>query len=104
MTVEELDRYIEPTYGPPRACDRCRTFRPEVVLGEPGSGFVFNSGRTALCWLCAHDVLEHGAPPTGQPRKHCGCPRDHVYPRRVAEYRAALAVVDVHPAQATQSP
>ena len=108
MTVDELPRYVEPTPRVPRACRLCGAFRPEVVVHathiRPGTRDIVEI-PLPLCWICAHDVLVHEASPTGHPRrKHCGCARDAVYPRRVLELRLALAVVDARPPQSTQPP
>ena len=84
MKALELPAFVEPERAP-ACCDRCGAFRPEVVLDV----VIPPAVRFRLCWICAHDVLEHGAPlgELAPVIQHCGCGREHIFPPHVLALR-----------------
>jgi hypothetical protein len=55
-------------------CPKCKAFAAEcdTPIGD---------GAETLCWLCAHDVVHHGATiEDGVRETACGCTREQVYP------------------------
>jgi hypothetical protein len=54
-------------------CPKCKAFAAEcdTPIGD---------GAETLCWLCAHDVVHHGAALEDGPGRTCGCAKTDVYP------------------------
>lgn len=76
-----------PTQKP--ACPGCGAFEPECLVPD-GDGVV------ALCWTCAHDLVEHGRPVGHGPGSACGCSREQIFPADVIAARRDpdVAVLD----------
>lgn len=66
-------------------CPKCKALAAvcETPIGD---------GAETLCWLCAHDVVRHGATLEGGPRDACGCSKQEIYPSHIVE-RMAQAVM-----------
>lgn len=73
MRSADLPRYQSPS------CTNCRTMMPECFAP-------WGDGTLALCWLCAHALLEHGAT-LGAPLEDCSCSPADVYPPDVQAAR-----------------
>lgn len=88
MTGVEAEK-LEVTPRP--ACKSCGVFCPEVMV--PAS----NDAAIAMCWLCAHAVVDHGASPHPEDGEimiminTCRCEPAMVYPSHVLELRALRA-------------
>lgn len=69
MKSRKLPRYHAPARGESPACAACRAFVPECVY----------QGR-ALCWLCAHHIVDHGCSLHAAPMGECECLPEAIYP------------------------
>lgn len=66
-------------------CPKCKAFAAEC---ETPTG----DGAETLCWLCAHDVVHHGATIESGPARPCGCSKQEIYPLEyLARVNAAVA-------------
>lgn len=89
MTGVEAER-LELVERP--ACKSCGVMAPEVMVPTDGDAAV------AMCWLCAHAVVDHGASPHSEDDeimaaiKICRCVPEMVYPSHVLELRALRSV------------
>lgn len=77
MSLAGLQRYEKP------ACARCGVFQPECVVPV-------GIGARPMCWLCAHEVTAHDAPPDWRHPAHveCVCSAEEIYPADVIARRA----------------
>ncbi len=76
MRAFNLPRITPPPPPPePETCGACKAYRAECVapVGE---------GSMALCWLCAHHVVDHGVAPGLATTAECECTPDKIYPGR----------------------
>jgi hypothetical protein len=66
----------------PRTCVACKAFVAECMapVGE---------GSAAMCWLCAHHVVDHDVSLHEAAEARCECTPDQIYPERVIKERAA---------------
>ncbi len=86
MKSKSLQPFKEPPPPERVACRACRTFAPECLVPV-------GDDAVPMCWLCAHHVTEHNAPPNAPLAVECKCPAHEIYPHRaLAE---ATRVVDV---------
>lgn len=72
-----LDDLREVKHGrTPRTCVACKAFKAEcqVPIGE---------GSTAMCWLCAHHVVDHDTPVHEASTAECECSPSAIYPAHV---------------------
>lgn len=77
--MKNLTPYIAPVVEKP-ACHACKAMAPtcNAPVGE---------GSLPMCWLCAHQVVEHGWSLEQAGRELCGClPRD-IFPLEVLTAR-----------------
>ena len=83
MKAFDLKRIPAPPPPPePKLCVACKAFRAECVapVGESSA---------ALCWLCAHHVVDHEVPPHLAATAECECLPHQIYPGREAPVRHA---------------
>lgn len=68
-----------------RSCVACKAYVAEcmVPVGE---------GSAAMCWLCAHHVVDHETPVHEAMTAECECTPDKIYPVRVLQQRAAAGL------------
>lgn len=69
-----------------RTCVACKAFVAEcnAPVGE---------GSAAMCWLCAHHVVDHGTPVHEAAEARCECTPDMIYPQRVLQERCVTGVM-----------
>ena len=96
MSLDELRKVQQRKIGP-KICVACKSFRAEchAPIGEDSA---------ALCWLCAHHVVDHEAALHEAATAQCECTPDQVYPawvmherRERAAAQAAIGFKPVHP-------
>jgi hypothetical protein len=76
-----LDNLREVKHGrTPRTCVACKAFKAEcqVPVGE---------GSAAMCWLCAHHVVDHETPVHEAATAECECDPKDIYPAEVQRFR-----------------
>jgi hypothetical protein len=66
--AEPAPRAVDPS------CAACRSFRPECLVPD-------GEGALAMCWLCAHQVVEHGRALADAMIGECDCLPTEIYPR-----------------------
>lgn len=83
MSLENLREVKHPSG--PRVCVACKCWTAEchAPVGE---------GSAVMCWLCAHQVVDHDVPLHEAMNACCECTPDQVYPKAVLERRAALTI------------
>lgn len=85
MKLADLREVKHPKPAEPKACLACKAFIAECVVpvGE---------GSAPMCWLCAHQVVDHNVPLHEACTAECECTPDQVYPVRVyqAQQRPVL--------------
>jgi hypothetical protein len=69
----------------PRTCVACKAFVAECMapVGE---------GSAAMCWLCAHHVVDHDVSLHEAAEARCECTPEQIYPKRVIKERAVQLV------------
>ena len=79
MKLADLREVKHPRDGK-RACTACKAFAAEcqVPIGE---------GSAAMCWLCAHHVVDHEVAIHEAATAECECTPENVYPMRVLQAR-----------------
>lgn len=55
-------------------CPKCNAFAAECDTP-------IDDGAEKLCWLCAHDVVHHGATLESGPSAGCACTKSEIYPK-----------------------
>lgn len=75
QALKALQPYREPPPPEKKTCAACKSFAPEclVPVGELA---------VAMCWLCAHHVVEHDASIGDAPAGRCSCLPHDIYPGR----------------------
>lgn len=70
---------------PKSVCVACGSFLAECVapVGESSA---------ALCWPCAHHVVDHGVALCDAMNAECDCPPEKVYPASVIERQRLLGI------------
>jgi hypothetical protein len=86
VKVSRLPRYPSAIPSDPPVCAACSTFRPEVVVSTTPDT------HAALCWICAHHVVEHGAPVAHARVGECECAPEAIYPDRRATLEACTKI------------
>lgn len=64
-----LPRFPHPIREAALGCVACKVFRPEVLLRG-----------VALCWICAHHVVDHGTVVEHAAAGQCECLPGEIYP------------------------
>ncbi len=77
MKTVDLRRYSPPAPVPTPVCAGCKAFTPDVLLPD-GPG---HAGAIALCWVCAHHVVEHGISVGAAQTGTCSCKPGEIFPR-----------------------
>jgi hypothetical protein len=80
MSIANL-RDVKHPKNEKRVCVACKAFVAECMapVGE---------GSAAMCWLCAHHVVDHEVPLHEAAEARCECTPDQIYPVRVLQERA----------------
>lgn len=82
----DLERVPPPPPPPePKLCVACQGFRAECLapVGE---------GSVALCWLCAHHVVDHECKLEDAPEAECECLPHQIYPGRPEQAPTSVVV------------
>lgn len=75
MKTFDLERVVTPPAPVPKLCVACKGFRAECVVPV-------GKASAAMCWLCAHHVVDHGCEPYRAMTAECECLPHQVYPGR----------------------
>lgn len=78
LKVAALPRFPAPIAIDAPECASCRTFRPDVMVSTT------SCTHAALCWICAHHVVEHDTSVAHAHVGECECPPEKFYPDRAA--------------------
>lgn len=78
MKSRELARYVPPMPPPPPSCQSCRVLAPDCLLPD-------GHGSIDLCWICAHQIVEHGHElGRAAAKARCSCTPHEIYPSDTA--------------------
>lgn len=80
MKIEDLERINKPVARPVKSCVACKAFAAECIvpIGEASA---------AMCWICAHHIIEHECRITEAGSAKCKCPPHKIYPDRAVNDR-----------------
>lgn len=86
MKIAQLAIVKQPQPVAKKVCLACKAFVAECLVPV-------GDGAMQMCWLCAHQVIEHDAPLHTAHSAECACRRDEIYPKAVLVGMSALGLI-----------
>lgn len=88
MKSRKLQPLPDAVRSPPiKTCIACKAFRAECEVP-------YDNGTWPMCWLCAHQVVDHGTMLFEAVTAECECLPEAIYPASVIALRRERRVAD----------
>lgn len=82
--LKPLPKQVQRVIPTTQVCKSCRAFKAECEVP-------YDEGTWPMCWLCAHQIVDHGVSLYEATEAQCECLPEAMYPASVIASRKANA-------------